>query len=462
MEFEQESHSNQFYSKLKNIGLIKPKSASKKSSNKKVKYDHENDFSFMESIDKILSKNHKMNSESLNSLPDISTNHWTNLIKNKKNLVKDKIQKFFEFKKESKTKDESMIRRGRFMLSSNSKRTNYKPDFTQNQKTPKNLSSKKTQLRISKSNNINKKHFKESFENSQKVDCSVLESHRKRHFGSSKKKKSDKRERMKSEIPSINPKFSKIEKKFSNKFHNCLPFPEKLYKMIGVLGKGSYGVVFLAVHLISGQKVAIKAIKKNRNNDVARNYKKITNEIEIFSSLNHKNIISLYEVFENRKYIFLVTEYAEKGDLLSLLQRSGPFSESQIYIVIKDIINALMFIHKQNILHRDIKLDNILLDKDNNLKLCDFGISLKIDKDTYYTDRCGTPAYIAPEIIKSKYKGFKSDYWSLGVTLFILLTASPPFKAKSFNSIKGLILKKPVEFPSDISDITEDLKTLIE
>lgn len=120
-----------------------------------------------------------------------------------------------------------------------------------------------------------------------------------------------------------------------------------------------------------------------------------------------------------------------------------------------------MFLHKNNILHRDIKLDNILLDKNNNLKLCDFGISLKVNKDTFYTDRCGTPAYIAPEIIISKYKGFKSDYWSLGVTLFILLTASPPFKAKSFNSIKGLILKKPVEFPKDLGDITEDLKTLI-
>ena len=121
-----------------------------------------------------------------------------------------------------------------------------------------------------------------------------------------------------------------------------------------------------------------------------------------------------------------------------------------------------MYLHQNSILHRDIKLDNILLDKDNNLKLCDFGISLKIKKDNYHTDRCGTPAYIAPEIIKSKYKGFKSDYWSLGVTLFILLTASPPFKAKSFNSIKGLILKKPVEFPEDLSDVSEDLKNIIQ
>lgn len=130
--------------------------------------------------------------------------------------------------------------------------------------------------------------------------------------------------------------------------------------------------------------------------------------------------------------------------------------------MIKDILSSLSYIHKQEVLHRDIKLDNILLDKNNNLKLCDFGISLMIKNNQYYTDRCGTPAYIAPEIIKSKYKGFKSDYWSLGVTLFILLTASPPFKAKSFNSIKGLILNKDLVFPDDLVDITEDLKFIIQ
>ena len=129
--------------------------------------------------------------------------------------------------------------------------------------------------------------------------------------------------------------------------------------------------------------------------------------------------------------------------------------------MIKDLVNALVYLHAKGVLHRDIKLDNILLDRSNNLKLCDFGISLLIDENTYYTDRCGTPAYIAPEIIKSKYKGFKSDYWSLGVTLFILLTANPPFKAKSFNSIKGLILKKAVQMPDDLSEVSEALKTLI-
>ena len=87
-----------------------------------------------------------------------------------------------------------------------------------------------------------------------------------------------------------------------------------MYKIVGNLGKGSYGQVFLAIHLLSGVKVAIKAILKERNSDVARNYQKITNEIEIFAEMEHKNVIKLFEIFEDNKYIFLVTEFAEKGN----------------------------------------------------------------------------------------------------------------------------------------------------
>ena len=314
MKLKKKVSKSEFRRKLKKIKKNKQESDmdSEKKSNS-ICVNNENDFSFMESIEKLLVKNKKMKSDSLNSLPDISTDYWSKLIKNKQDLIQTKIQKYFNSIKQSKIQNLKHIKRGRLMLPSELKVKNCKKIIIENPKTPKNFSSKKIQLRISKSNNINKKHINNSFENSKNVDCSVLESHRKKHFKSSKKKKSDKRERMKSELPNINLRVSKIEKQFSRKYANCIPFPEKMYKMLGVLGKGSYGIVFLAVHLISGQKVAIKAIKKNRNNEMPRNYKKIINEIDIFSSLRNKNIISLYEVFENRKYIFLVTEYAEKG-----------------------------------------------------------------------------------------------------------------------------------------------------
>lgn len=276
------------------------------------------DFSFMENIEKLLSKNQKLGTDSLGTLPDMSASHWTDMIKDKKKAVEHQIQKFFREKKQGKV--ERGIRRGRLGgleeikvgFSGKSGASN------SGQKTPKNFSSKKIQLRISKSNNINKKHCQESLEQGKKIDFSVLESGRKKNFRSSSKKKGT---RMKSELPGLSQKIQRVEKEFSRRFSNCLPFPQKLYKLLAILGKGSYGLVFLAVHLISGQKVAIKAIRKNRNNDLSRNYEKITNEINIMSKLNHKNITRLFEVFENPKYIFLVTEFADKGTTRANLRR---------------------------------------------------------------------------------------------------------------------------------------------
>lgn len=298
-------------SKLKKLKSSKKKEA--RSSKKKPAskgFFQNNDFSFMESIEQLLSKNQKMSSDSLGSLPDMSGTDWTNLIKEKKQAVQQKIQNFFKDKKQHKA--QSSVRRGRLGILDEIKvgATGACGGPNSGQKTPKNFSSKKIQLRISKSNNINKKHCQESLEQAKKVEFSVLESSRKKHLRSSSKKKGT---RMKSELPTLNSKTQRIERQFSRRFSNCLPFPQKLYKLVSVLGKGSYGLVFLAVHLISGQKVAIKAIRKHRNNDVSRNYEKITNEISIMSRLNHKNITRLFEVFENSKYIFLVTEFAEKG-----------------------------------------------------------------------------------------------------------------------------------------------------
>lgn len=402
----------------------------------------------MECIEKLI-KEKDQNPSGEFMIPDTNSKIWKATLNHKKNNLIKKLQKYFNDKSINKQNNPHTIK----ILSP--KKCKLKRDIT---KSPKNFSSKKKMNRISKSNNLKKKHLNE-IEN--ELNISIIHSKKKRGLNSSQKKSEKKEKRQKSEIPVSQMRTLKIQREFTLKYKNSIPFPEQMYSLLSVLGKGSYGQVFLAVHILSGQQVAIKAIKKERNDDTVRNYQKIINEIEIFSQMSHRNIINLYEIFENAKYIFLVTEFAEKGDLLSLLQKNGPFSESQIYIVIKDILNALNFIHSRNILHRDIKLDNILLDRNNNLKICDFGISLKMKSNQYYTDRCGTPAYIAPEIIKSKYKEFKSDYWSLGVTLFILITATPPFKAKSFNSIKGLILKKGVKFPENLEDISENLKTII-
>jgi serine/threonine protein kinase len=158
--------------------------------------------------------------------------------------------------------------------------------------------------------------------------------------------------------------------------------------------------------------------------------RKIMHELLMLRTLSgHRNICQIYEVFENKDCFFFVMEYAGRGDLLRHIKKEGRPIEDDgrkffyqicqgnfFFCFHKENILGLSFMHKKGVLHRDIKLDNILLDENLTPKLCDFGVSRFIGPDEIINEQCGTPAYIAPEIIKKNgYKGFKADIWSLGV-----------------------------------------------
>lgn len=208
-----------------------------------------------------------------------------------------------------------------------------------------------------------------------------------------------------------NQKIVQYIKKFF-KLNNLKDFKTKMdfYHIEKLIGKGTYGKVYESTHKLTGKKVAIKCIEKT----TVKNFKKmqkIFNEIDILSGLTHRNIIKLFEIFENPKYYFFVTEFAQKGDLYKMLNKSTFFNESQIFLILKDILSALDYIHSKKILHRDIKLDNILITNEYQIKICDFGVSCKLDsyEMNCLKEKCGTPAYLAPEIILGNYSGFSSD-----------------------------------------------------
>jgi tRNA A-37 threonylcarbamoyl transferase component Bud32 len=190
----------------------------------------------------------------------------------------------------------------------------------------------------------------------------------------------------------------------SQRFKTSLNF----YEMLKILGKGTYGKVYEAQHKLTAGRVAVKCIEKTTIKN-EKSMQKIFNEVEILANLSHVNIIKLYEIFENEKYYFFVTEFAEKGDLLRLLDNNGVFNETQVFLILKDLLESVKYLHGKGILHRDIKLDNILLNGRYKVKLCDFGISLKIHKGHILTEKCGTPAYMPPEIIQGRYSGFYAD-----------------------------------------------------
>jgi len=141
--------------------------------------------------------------------------------------------------------------------------------------------------------------------------------------------------------------------------------------------------------------------------------------------------VRLYESFEIDSHIVYVMEVCGGGDLLTFVRRRRKLNEDQAKFIFRQIINGLKYVHSKGVLHRDIKLDNILLTSEGDVKICDFGVSKIVqNKNLVMEDQCGTPAYIAPEVFSGKgYKGFQSDIWSAGVVLYAMLLGTVPFKA---------------------------------
>jgi serine/threonine protein kinase len=156
-------------------------------------------------------------------------------------------------------------------------------------------------------------------------------------------------------------------------------------------------------------------------------------------------------------------ELCSGGDLLNYVRKRRKLKEDIAKYVFKQVVEGLHYCHSKRIVHRDIKLDNLLLDEDGSVKLCDFGVSKHLkDYNEVMTEQCGTPAYIAPEILKDKgYKGFGVDIWSLGVCLYAMLYGTVPFKANNMSELHQLILKAKYSLKDDKVEISDDAKSLI-
>ena len=218
------------------------------------------------------------------------------------------------------------------------------------------------------------------------------------------------------------------------------------YTIIKQIGKGAFGKVYLSLQKLTNRLVAIKIIKKKPDSFFIS--EKIINEIKIMKKLNsNKNIIKLLEVFETKKKVFLVMEYSNKGNLLNFIKKKKNLSLKKIKKIFYQISKALFFIHKNQIIHRDIKLDNILIDQFGDPKICDFGISKILLINELINEKCGTPAYLAPEIIEEKEnRGYKADIWSLGILLFFMINRKMPFEASNFENLKIEMEKKKFFF----------------
>uniref|UniRef100_A0A7E4W5C1 non-specific serine/threonine protein kinase n=1 Tax=Panagrellus redivivus TaxID=6233 RepID=A0A7E4W5C1_PANRE len=229
-----------------------------------------------------------------------------------------------------------------------------------------------------------------------------------------------------------------------------------LYRVGQTLGNGNFAHVRVGYHEVACVKVAIKIVDTQLlDND---NLTKIEREIKILQKLNHPYIVKLYEVLRTERYWYIVTEYVGGGELFEFLSDTGRQPENEARRLFQQIVAAVAGCHGQGIVHRDIKAENLLLDKDNNIKLIDFGFSNYQVPGVNLTTWCGSPPYAAPELLLGQpYDGTKSDVWSLGVILYTLVTAGFPFPGESVGKLKRAVINGYLKIPFWVSVECSDL-----
>jgi aurora kinase len=262
------------------------------------------------------------------------------------------------------------------------------------------------------------------------------------------------------------PKINKVKNRF-------LPIDEAVLKglepepkisdfeILKELGAGSFGRVYLVTHKITKAQYAIKAIdKRNKTNIEEKPY--FRREIEIMYKIHHPNVVRLFSHFEDDNYCYFIMEFVQKGNIYSLISqdKTKRLSNHLIANLMKDVISAVYFLHKMNppIIHRDIKPENVLLAEGNVAKLTDFGWSNYMQDDEKRTTVCGTPIYLAPEIIDETGHDEKVDVWCIGILLFELSTGNIPFLGNNIETLKSNIRNMNISWPRDINP---EIKNLI-
>jgi len=249
---------------------------------------------------------------------------------------------------------------------------------------------------------------------------------------------------------------------------------KRKFKIKQKIGEGAFATVY-AAELIDGDPPGLAdpgtkdyALKVMDKGKIQSNLENVKEEIRLHSKCDHPNIARLYDVYETPTRVYMVMERVPGGDLFDAIAESVKFDEPQTALIVKSLAEALVYLHSKEIVHRDIKPENILVEKDSSgrikkVKLCDFGLATLARKKIFAV--CGTPTYVAPEILAEKGYGLDVDNWAVGVIAYILLCGFPPFRSLERNQdeLFDTIQRGEFEFLSPYWDtITDNAKDLID
>ncbi|KAM4528374.1 serine/threonine-protein kinase NIM1 [Odontesthes bonariensis] len=219
------------------------------------------------------------------------------------------------------------------------------------------------------------------------------------------------------------------------------------YKVRGEIGFGTFSRVKLAFNALTKDKVALKILDRMRLDSQAQRL--LSREISSMETLQHPNVLRLYEVVETPSRLYLVLEYAGGGDLHNRIYSEGKLSDNTSKITFAQILSAIKYMHNLNIIHRDLKAENVLFTSSGCVKVADFGFSTQVSNRNQTLDTfCGSPPYAAPELFRDEsYMGPQVDIWAMGVLLFFMVTGSMPFRAETMGKLRRCIIEGSYTIP---------------
>jgi serine/threonine protein kinase len=224
--------------------------------------------------------------------------------------------------------------------------------------------------------------------------------------------------------------------------------PEKLtlenFEILKALGEGSFGKVFIVRHKVKGHYWAFKQLKKYEIIK-SKQVDHLKNEVYILNSLSHPFIVKMAGITQDNRFLFIGMEFVAGGELFTYLRKVVRFPKMQASLYAAQVTSMFEYLHSNNVIYRDLKPENLLIDNDGYLKLTDFGFAKIVESRTYTL--CGTPEYIAPEIILNKGHGKGVDWWTLGVLIFEMMAGIDPFNDSDPMMIYQNIIRGNLKFP---------------
>lgn len=226
-----------------------------------------------------------------------------------------------------------------------------------------------------------------------------------------------------------------------------------------LLGKGAFAIVKSAVHIPTKETVAIKIIPKSSIRANPQLIMQLNREVQALTQCDHPFIVKFFDFFEDKHFFYIVQEYVNHGTLLESVNARGHLTEKQCRKYFCQILSAICYLHDKNILHRDLKAENILLDSGDNIRLVDFGLCkiFEQNEDKYTSTLCGSFTYAAPEVIQGKKYSLPADVWALGVLLYAISNCQLPWEDENNKKLCQKIIYTEPNYPSSFSPSLIDL-----